>query len=74
MKWINAKDTPPDTDNYYIVRLASDEENSGDFMYLGLWYSNANANANANGSWSIDGKNLKGGWKITHYIKPDKIE
>ncbi len=65
MKWINAKDTPPDTDNYYIVRLASDEENTGDFMYIGLW--------NMNGSWSFSDETIETGWQLTHYIIPDRI-
>lgn len=61
MKWLNIKDHTPPKDGYYIIRLASNEENSDDFMYSGDWFEDNH--------WVCS----EDWWIRTHFIIPDLI-
>ncbi|HEY2811798.1 MAG TPA: hypothetical protein VGJ00_10480 [Rhabdochlamydiaceae bacterium] len=63
MKWLSIKEHTPPKDGYYIVRLASNEENSGDFIYDGEWF--------ANGQWIP--YILNENWQRTHFIIPGPV-
>jgi len=70
MKWLSIKEHTPPGDGYYIVRLASDEENSGDFMYAGDWF--------VDGKWLpldpfFDPIYEEENFVRTHFIIPDQV-
>lgn len=63
MKWFNVQSHNPPSDGYYIVRIKSDEEESGEIIYAGHWFED--------GNW-IQFDDIVG--IITHFIIPDAIE